>query len=208
MTQDRTPAELRVLLLAPTVRDGQVSRQILASEGIQCEVCKGLKDLQAEMAAGAAVIVLPEEVVLADTAATLRQSLRLQPAWSDLPVIVLSRAGTQSPAADRALFTLGNVSLVERPSRVSTLVSQIRSALRAREHQYQVRDLLADERAARIEADVANRNGVKLESSALVVNSSRPDSNRVTRIRIWCARSQSEWTRSRTSRSILTGGRT
>lgn len=157
MTQDRSPAELRVLLLAPTVRDGQVSRQILATEGIHCEVCKGLEDLRDEMTLGAAVLVLPEEVVFADTAATLQQALRLQPAWSDLPVIVLSRAGTQSPAVDRALSILGNVSLVERPLRVSTLVSQIRSALRAREHQYQVRDLLADERAARIEADVANR---------------------------------------------------
>jgi signal transduction histidine kinase/CheY-like chemotaxis protein len=157
MTQDRSPAELRVLLLAPTVRDGQVSRQILASEGIHCEVCKELEDLLAEMATGAAVLVLPEEAVLADTSATLQQSLRLQPAWSDLPVIVLSRAGTQSPAVDHALSTLGNVSLVERPLRLSTLVSQVRSALRAREHQYQVRDLLADERAARIEADVANR---------------------------------------------------
>ena len=157
MTQDRSPVELRVLLLPLTARDGEVSRQILASEGIHCEVCKRLEDLRAEMAVGAAVLVLPEEVVLADTAATLQQSLRLQPDWSDLPVIVLSRAGTQSPAVDHALSTLGNVSLVERPLRVSTLVSQIRSALRAREHQYRVRDLLADERAARIEADVANR---------------------------------------------------
>lgn len=157
MTRNRSSAELRVLLLAPTVRDAQVSRQILASVGIHCEICKGLEDLRAELAAGAAALVLPEEVVLADTAATLQQSIRLQLAWSDLPVIVLSRAGMQSPAVDRALSTLGNVSLVERPLRVSTLVSQVRSALRAREHQYQVRDLLADEQAARIEADVANR---------------------------------------------------
>jgi hypothetical protein len=34
MTRDRSSAELRVLLLAPTVRDAQVSRQILASVGI------------------------------------------------------------------------------------------------------------------------------------------------------------------------------
>ncbi|HYG63713.1 MAG TPA: ATP-binding protein [Thermoanaerobaculia bacterium] len=157
MTQERSPAELRVLLLPLTARDGQASHQILASGGIHCEVFKELEDLRTELAVGAAVLVLPEEVVLADTAATLQQSLRLQPAWSDLPVIVLARAGRQSPEVERALSTLGNVSLVERPLRVSTLVSQVRSALRAREHQYQVRDLLTDERAARIEADVANR---------------------------------------------------
>jgi hypothetical protein len=156
MTRDRSSAELRVLLITPTARDAQVSLQILTSVGIPCEVCTGLEDLLAELEVGAAALVLPEEVVLADTAGTLRQSLGLQPDWSDLPVIVLSRAGMQSPAAERALSTLGNVSLLERPLRVSTLVSHIRSALRAREHQYQLRDLLADERTARIEADVAN----------------------------------------------------
>lgn len=157
MTRDRDPAELRVLLLAPTARDAQASRQILVSVGIPCEICKGLEDLRAELAAGAAALVLPEEVVLADTAATLQQALHQQPAWSDLPVILLSRSGMQSPAVERALSTLGNVSLLERPLRVSTLVSHIRSALRAREHQYQLRDLLAGERAARVEADIANR---------------------------------------------------
>jgi signal transduction histidine kinase/CheY-like chemotaxis protein len=157
VNRERSSAELRVLLLAPTPRDAQVSRQILAAVGIYCETCKGLEDLRAELAAGAAVLVLPEEVVLADSAATLQQSIGVQPPWSDLPVLVLSRAGMQSPAVDRALSTLGNVSVVERPLRVSTLVSQVKAALRAREHQYQVRDLLADEQAARIEADVANR---------------------------------------------------
>ncbi len=157
MIQDRSPAELRVLLLAPTVRDGQVSREILATAGIECEICRGLEDLQGELAGGAAALILPEEVILSDSAAMLQQALRQQPAWSDLPIVVLSRAGIESPAVDRATSTLGNVSLLERPLRISTLVSQVRSALRAREHQYQVRDLLADEQAARIEADIANR---------------------------------------------------
>jgi signal transduction histidine kinase len=61
--------------------------------------------------------------------------------------------------------------VIERPVRVSTLLSVVRSALRARERQYQTRDhlaeqkhageererLLASERAARAEADAANR---------------------------------------------------
>lgn len=157
MNRERSSAELRVLLLTPTARDAQVSLQILTSVGIPCEVCKGLENLRAELEIGAAALVLPEEVVVADSAATLQESFRLQPAWSDLPVIVLVRAGMQSPAVERALSTLGNVSLLERPLRVSTLVSHIRSALRAREHQYQLRDLLADERAARVEADIANQ---------------------------------------------------
>ena len=99
----RVPPALRVLLLAPTARDGQVSCQLLAAVGIRCEVCRDLEHLLAEMAEGAALLVLPEEVVLADAAATLQQAVRRQPAWSDLPVLVLARTGTQSPAVERAV---------------------------------------------------------------------------------------------------------
>ena len=157
MNQERRPEERRVLLLAPTARDAQASRKILGTAGLECALCESLDGLRAEIASGAGVIILPEEAVLADIEGALHQALRRQPVWSDLPVIVLSRTGAQSPAVDKALSTLGNVSLVERPVRVSTLVSQVRAALRAREHQYQIRDLLADERDARREADDANR---------------------------------------------------
>ncbi|HEX2642412.1 MAG TPA: ATP-binding protein [Thermoanaerobaculia bacterium] len=157
MNRERGPEERRVLLLAPTARDAQASHKLLSAAGIECALCGGLDGLRAEMAIGAGVIILPEEVVLMDIEGALHDALRRQPVWSDLPVIVLSRAGAQSPAVDKALSTLGNVSLVERPVRISTLVSQIRAALRAREHQYQIRDLLADEQEARREADAANR---------------------------------------------------
>lgn len=156
MARERGPGENRVLLLAPTSKDAQASHAILSRAGLDCAVCGGLEALCEEIPAGAGVVVMPEEVVLADADGMLQDTLRRQPVWSDLPVIVLSRAGVQSPAVDKALATLGNVSVIERPVRISTLVSLVRSGLRAREHQYQIRDLLADERAARAEADAAN----------------------------------------------------
>jgi signal transduction histidine kinase len=42
------------------------------------------------------------------------------------------------------LELLGNVTLIERPTRVTALVSTIRSALRGRQRQYQARDYLAE----------------------------------------------------------------
>jgi signal transduction histidine kinase/CheY-like chemotaxis protein len=156
MNRPRSREEQRVLLLAPTARDAQTSQKILSAAQIECVLCGDLDRLRAEMAVGAGAIILPEEAMLDDIGGRLEGALRGQPVWSDLPVIVLSRSGAQSPAVDRALSTLGNVSLIERPVRVSTLVSHIRSALRARQRQYQVRDLLAGEQAARVEADAAN----------------------------------------------------
>jgi signal transduction histidine kinase/CheY-like chemotaxis protein len=157
MNPERASAERRVLLLAPTARDAEASCAVFDAANIECEPCKGLDQLCAEIAAGAAALLVPEEVVLADVAERLRGALRRQPVWSDLPVIVLSSMGAESPAVAKALSTLGNVSLIERPTRVSTLLSLVTTALRARERQYQVRDLLAGEQEARAEADAANQ---------------------------------------------------
>jgi PAS domain S-box-containing protein len=143
MAAERPKIDGRVLLLAPTMRDGQASRALLASAGIDCVLCTDLTDLCGQTAQGAAALIVPEEVVQADDAEELAQALHRQPVWSDLPVIVLSRAALESPAVERALATLGNVSVVERPVRVNTLLSVVRSALRARERQYQLRDYLA-----------------------------------------------------------------
>ena len=171
MSSDRAGEAGSVVLLAPTERDAQASRAILESAGIRCTLCHGLAGLCELVRAGPAAVIVPEEVVLADAAENLARAIRCQPVWSDLPVIVLSRAGVESPAVVKAMATLGNVSLIERPVRVSTLLSVVRSALRARERQYLTRDhmaeqkrafeererLLASEQAARAEADAANR---------------------------------------------------
>jgi signal transduction histidine kinase/ActR/RegA family two-component response regulator len=157
-------ARPRVLLLAPTVRDGEASRSVLASAGIECIVCQDLDGLCRAFAAGADVIMLPEETVQADTGGQLARLVARQPVWSDLPVVLLSRVGTESPAVATAMATLGNVSLVERPVRVSTLLSVVRSAVRARERQYQVREHLDRQREseqslreARAAAEAASR---------------------------------------------------
>jgi signal transduction histidine kinase/CheY-like chemotaxis protein len=156
----RTAQELRVLLLAPTARDGQASRRLLEAAGIRCEVFPDMDRLCAALDGGAAAVVVPEEVVLADDGRLLAGVVARQPVWSDLPVIVLTRAGAaESPAVETALATLGNVSLIERPLRVSTLLSVLRTALRARERQYQVRDQLDQQRrheeALRVARDAA-----------------------------------------------------
>ena len=70
------------------------------------------------------------------------RALESQPVWSDLPVIIFS---SHSLNAERLLEKFGgriNVTIVERPIRITMLISAVRGALRARERQYQTRDLL------------------------------------------------------------------
>ncbi len=68
----------------------------------------------------------------------------MQPPWSDLPVLILTRPGADSAETEEAVRTLGNVTLLERPVRLATLVSAVRTAIRARDRQYQIREHLAE----------------------------------------------------------------
>jgi signal transduction histidine kinase/ActR/RegA family two-component response regulator len=107
---------------------------------------------------GAGVVLVTEESIANDNLAILAREVSHQPVWSDLPVLVLTRQGADSPIAVRALHMLGNVTLLERPARVSALVSAVRTALRARARQYQTRThLLERERAATALRDADRR---------------------------------------------------
>jgi len=70
---------------------------------------------------------------------------RSQPAWSDLPIVLLTGRG-DSP--ERPIFAtqvqdlLGNISFLERPFHPTTLINITRSAVRSRHRQYEARDLL------------------------------------------------------------------
>lgn len=131
--------EGRVLVLAPTGKDGANSRAVLGKAGFACTVCRDINQLCREVEAGVGAVVLTEEALTLDRASCLTELLQRQPAWSDLPVVALTRGGPDSPAALRAMQTLGNVILLERPVRVSTLLTAVRTALRARARQYQSR---------------------------------------------------------------------
>lgn len=134
----------RVLVLVPTSKDASVTRKLLSSNGISLEVCTTFEALMQDLRLGAAAILLPEEAVSPAHNRALRTILAEQPPWSDLPVLLLTRRGADSAALDEAVGTFGNVTLLERPVRGATLLSAVRTAIRARERQYQIRGHLED----------------------------------------------------------------
>lgn len=134
--------EGRVLLFTPTGRDGALLAETFSAFGIQSQRCGSLAETITHIDAGCATLVIAEEGLTAAAVKEFGRVLDAQPTWSDLPVIVLTTAGEQTPVADYKLKTLtplGNISLVERPVRPQTLISIVQSALRARERQYQFR---------------------------------------------------------------------
>ncbi|MBP2160356.1 MULTISPECIES: ATP-binding protein [Asticcacaulis] len=144
-----------VLILAPTTRDGETTRQILADNGIDAEVCPSIGDLCQGIIAGADAAVITQEAVLANREA-LGRALAVQPSWSDFPLIVLTPSTLQSGDTLAALQSVGNMTLVTRPIYIATLLSSVRSALRDRHRQYRQRDNEEALRRAVAAAEAAN----------------------------------------------------
>ena len=121
-------------------RDGRLTSEFLAAAGFACRTCQTVDDLCKEVEAGAGVVIVAAELLSSDVLACLRDVVERQPAWSDLPVVVV--AGADQAGARSPYQALGNVAVLGRPLSLDTLVSTVRTALRARHRQYQMRDLL------------------------------------------------------------------
>jgi len=141
-------SELRVLVAAPTRRDGEITCDLLGREGVDCIVCSRLQDVADELDSGVGAVLLTDSALSDPAMGTLLQTIRQQPAWSDVPMLLLTRDKVHSPSAIRALESVTNVILLERPSSTRTLVSAVKSALRARRRQYEIRDQLVRQQKA------------------------------------------------------------
>lgn len=134
----------RLLLLAPTGKDSTLIASVLQEAGLECVSCSNMNGVVRELEAGTAALILAEEAIAEGQDRPLVAALASQPPWSDLPILLLTRAGADSPTASHAIELLGNVTLLERPTRIAAIVSAARTALRARQRQYQIRDQLEE----------------------------------------------------------------
>jgi two-component system, sensor histidine kinase len=137
-------SEQRILVLAPTGRDASLAESVFRDADIPCHCCTDLLDVCEQLDAGAAALLIAEEALVPGQTSCLTDWLAEQAPWSDLPVLLLARRGADSAAVGAAMDRLGNVTVLDRPMRIATLVSVARSALRARQRQYQTRGHLAE----------------------------------------------------------------
>jgi signal transduction histidine kinase/ActR/RegA family two-component response regulator len=136
----------RILILAPTGRDAELARAALGSAGIQAEITPDVGALCEEIERGAGAALITEEALDLHAMRCLHKVLAAQPAWSDFPLLVFtSRPSLEDlvrsydPLGDRA-----NITMIERPIRVKTMISAAQAALRARRRQYEVHDLVSE----------------------------------------------------------------
>ena len=146
-----SPLDQRVLVLAPTGRDAELMSSVLEDAGVHCTLCADMLQLCSCMREGAGALLIAEEALAEHAYRDLTAVLALEPPWSEPPILLLSERGADSTIITEAVQSLGNATVLERPTRVPALVSAVHSALRSRNRQYQIRAYI-DERERNAEA--------------------------------------------------------
>lgn len=141
----------RVALLTPTGADASVTQRVLAKAGFEAQSHPDIAAAAQAISDEIVALVVAEEALNASARAQLFEALQQQPPWSDVPVIVL--AGQRGPGETLSpdleeLTARANVTVLERPVRIATLVSTLRSAERARRRQFELRRYLDERRDA------------------------------------------------------------
>lgn len=147
--------ETRVLILAPTGRDAFLLSSTLATANINSHICSNAVELLEQLKQGASAVLVTEEALSPSRISDLAAWLTTEPPWSDMPFLVLTARGRANAATTQraqALQQLGNVTFLERPVRPETIEAAVRTALRARMRQHEIRR--RQEMLTRLNADL------------------------------------------------------
>ena len=140
--------DLRVLVVPPTRRDGEITRKLMHGAATACVTCADIATLISHIEDGVGVVLLTERSLSDPHFPRLLSLLKQQPTWSDVPVLLLTRERDPLPNADKLLSRLTNVTVLDRPVSTRSMVSAVRAALRARHRQYEIRDQLVAQQQA------------------------------------------------------------
>jgi len=136
------------LVLTPTGRDAEMIHDRIVADGFPCRVCPDLQSLREAISAGGGPVLVAHEALTPEGAEHLLGTLAAQEPWSDVPVLFLlpesksrNRPRTARLGSDARFFERANVTLLQRPLDQQLFSSSVRSAVRARRRQFQMRDL-------------------------------------------------------------------
>ena len=142
---EQSRASERVLVLAPMGRDSHVGLKLINEAGYSGAIASNLRSLCDELEHGAGMAIIAEEALASADLHALLAHLAHQPAWSDLPIVLMTHhRGPDLPPSIRLGSQLGNVTYLERPFHPVNLVSLVATAIRGRRRQYEARDRLSD----------------------------------------------------------------
>jgi signal transduction histidine kinase len=150
---------LRALVLAPRGRDAAVATSLVEQAGVATGICPDLAALVDTLDDDTAFVLMTEDAIRNADLKPLATWLANQPAWSDLPFVLVTDHGggpERNPIAARWLEILGNVSFIERPFHPTTLLSLVRATVKGRRRQLETRSLLEDLRRGELRLQQIN----------------------------------------------------
>ena len=147
VSEDRSDV---LLIVAPIGRDAELMCSQLNAAGMHCEVCRDIHEVCARIPGGIGAVVVTEEALPIEAMSEIAEELAKQPPWSEIPLVILSGAPSldTKPRSFDALRRRTNVTLVDRPVRITSLVSAVQSALRFNSDEL-VAELRAPDRESR-----------------------------------------------------------
>ncbi|MBV4455623.1 response regulator [Pseudomonas sp. SWRI103] len=118
---------------------------MLNEAGYAGVIANNLEMLCEMLAQGAGLLIIAAEALRGANLEPLLEQLHEQPAWSDLPIVLMTHhGGSEQNGSSHLSGLLGNVTFLERPFHPVTLISLVSAALRGRRRQYEARDRLVD----------------------------------------------------------------
>ena len=153
-------SNLEVLVFAAVRKDAELTVNVLQNAGFVSRAIFDIGQLS-ESLSTAGVVVLSEEVLSKTLLEALKVQVAEQPQWSDLPFILVTSGGSSSTASNERLewvaSYLQNVTLLERPIRLATLITIIRTALSSRKKQFELKAMMDQLEKSKRAADEANQ---------------------------------------------------
>ena len=149
----RNDLQDRVLIMAPVGQDATAMASLLNEHSFAAKICDSPDECARQIDLGAGALLLTEETLEHPNISALLEALHAQPAWSELPLILLTSGGESrlSQLLDLAATAARSVTFLERPMRAATLWRSVQVALRSRHRQYLVRDLIEEQQRRQLE---------------------------------------------------------
>ncbi|HEX3583164.1 MAG TPA: hybrid sensor histidine kinase/response regulator, partial [Thermoanaerobaculia bacterium] len=142
---EHTVKSSRVLICAPNRRDTDLLSKLLAGAGLRSDTCPDPNTLGQRLRNDALALLITEEALVPAVVKAIRAFIDDQPFWSDFPIVVFTGPDSDARYLERLdeFGSRSNVTIVDRPVRMKSVISIMQSVARARTRQFEIRDLLA-----------------------------------------------------------------
>ena len=143
-----TPEGRTVLVCAPFGRDATSVADLLRRDHHVVVVCPDLGAVAKHLDEQVGVVLLTDEALAGDIVA-LREALAAQPAWADVPFVLLEAARARARQRHGAVRlplaeVTSNIVVLERPLSIASLTTTVAAATRSRQKQFEIRDRIAE----------------------------------------------------------------